>query len=272
MAVNAITPCFQCDNCIRGYTSQCREMLGGWKFANLKDGVFAEYFHVNSAEANLVRIPDSLTDEQAVYTCDMMSTGFAGAENAAIPMGGTVAVFAQGPVGLMATVGARLQGAGLVIAVETVPQRQELAKQFGADEVVDFQERDAVEAILELTDGQGVDSSIEALGGQATFEMCIKATRPGGTISNVGYHGDGEYVKIPRQAWGVGMSDMTIRTALCPGGKVRMRRLLRLLETGRVDPTPMTTHTFAFEDVEQAFHMMDTKQDGIIKPLIEFSH
>lgn len=272
VAVNAITPCFQCDNCVRGYTSQCVEMLGGWKFANVKDGVFADYFHVNSAEANLAHIPDSVPDDRAVYTCDMMSTGFAGAENANIPMGGTVAIFAQGPVGLMATVGARLQGAGLVIVVETVPKRKELARHFGADVVIDFREQDAVEAILELTDGQGVDSSIEALGAQAAFEMCIKVTRPGGTISNVGYHGEGDYVKIPRQAWGVGMSDKTIRTALCPGGKVRMRRLLRLLETGRVDPTPMTTHTFAFDDVERAFNMMDTKEDGIVKPLIEFAH
>jgi threonine dehydrogenase-like Zn-dependent dehydrogenase len=270
VAINAITPCFLCDNCVRGFTSQCTEMLGGWKFANVKDGVFADYFHVNSAEANLALIPDSVSDEQAVYTCDMMSTGFAGAENADIPIGGTVAVFAQGPVGLMATVGARLQGAGLVIAVESVPERKELARHFGADEVVDFQQRDAVEAIMELTSSEGVDSSIEALGAQETFEMCIRATRPGGTISNVGYHGKGDDVKIPRQAWGVGMSDKTIRTALCPGGKVRMRRLLRLLQTGRVDPTPLTTHTFPFDDLAQALHMMESKEDNIIKPLIEF--
>ncbi|MCA9219104.1 MAG: alcohol dehydrogenase catalytic domain-containing protein, partial [Planctomycetales bacterium] len=139
VAVNAISPCFHCDNCVRGYTSQCTEMLGGWKFANVTDGVFADYFHVNSADANLTSIPDSVSDERAVYTCDMMSTGFAGAENADIPMGGSVAIFAQGPVGLMATVGARLQGAGLVIAVEAVPKRKELAKHFGADEVVDFE-------------------------------------------------------------------------------------------------------------------------------------
>lgn len=270
VAVNAITPCFACDNCLRGYSSQCTEMLGGWQFANTRDGVFAGRFHVNQAEANLALIPDSVSDEQAVYACDMMSTGFAGAENANIPMGGTVAVFAQGPVGLMATVGARLQGAGLVIAVETVPRRKTLAEHFGADVVVDYQEQDAVETILGLTDGQGVDSSIEALGGQATFEMCVRVTRPGGTISNVGYHGDGEYVKIPREAWGVGMSDQTIRTALCPGGKVRMRRLLRLLEAGRFDPTPMTTHTFAFDDLGRAFRMMQSKEDDIIKPMITF--
>lgn len=180
VAVNAITPCYKCPNCLRGYTSQCTEMLGGWKFANIKDGVFAEYFHVNEAEANLAAIPETVPDEKAVYTTDMISTGFLGAEHANIPIGGSVAVFAQGPVGLMATVGARLLGAGLVIAVESVPKRKGLAKHFGADVVVDFREKDFVQAILDLTNGEGVDSAIEALGSEATFEACIKVTRPGG--------------------------------------------------------------------------------------------
>lgn len=271
VAVNAITPCYECDNCQRGYTSQCQAMLGGWKFANIKDGVFAEYFHVNDANANLAPIPDSIPDEKAVYACDMMSTGFAGAENADIPIGGTAAVFAQGPVGLMATLGCRLLGAGLVIAVESDPKRKELARFYGADEVVDFKKVDPVEQIKKLTGGAGVDSAIEALGGQATFEACIGATRPGGTISNVGYHGDGTYVKIPRMEWGVGMSDKTIRTALCPGGRERMMRLMRLLDTGRVDPTPMTTHTFDFGEIGKAFEMMKTKEDDVIKPLVRFA-
>ena len=270
IAVNAITPCFACANCQRGYSSQCQDMLGGWKFANVRDGSFAEYFLVNDARANLARIPDALTDEEALYATDMMSTGFAGAENADIPMGGTVAVFAQGPVGLMATVGARLQGAGRVIGVETMPNRKEMARHFGADEVVDFKEVDAVEAIMDLTDGEGVDAAIEALGAQASFQACVEVTRPGGTISNIGYHGDGDTVDIPREAWGVGMSDKTIRTALCPGGSERMYRLMRLIDTGRVDPTPMTTHRFDFDEIEHAFEMMKTKADGIIKPLIQF--
>ncbi|MCL6558716.1 MAG: NAD(P)-dependent alcohol dehydrogenase [Firmicutes bacterium] len=270
VVVNAITPCYRCENCQRGFTSQCTQMLGGWRFANTKDGSMAEYFHVNDAEANLVPIPDSVSDEAALYTTDMMSTGFMGEEHASIPLGGTVAIFGQGPVGLMATAGSRLLGAGLIIAVETVPKRQELARHFGADVVVDFAKVDPVEEILRLTDGQGVDSAIEAFGAQETFENCIKVTRPGGTISNIGYHGEGDYIKIPRLAWGVGMSDKTIRTGLCPGGKERMKRLLRLIETGRIDPTPLTTHRFKFEEVEKAFHLMATKEDGIVKPLILF--
>jgi threonine dehydrogenase-like Zn-dependent dehydrogenase len=271
VAVNAITPCYKCANCLRGYTSQCTEMLGGWKFANIKDGVFAEYFHVNNAEANLAPIPEGVPDEAAVYTTDMMSTGFMGAEHARIPVGGTVAVFAQGPVGLMATAGARLSGAGLVIAVETVANRKELARHYGADVVIDFEERDPVKAILEATGGEGVDAAIESLGSQKTFEDCINATRPGGTISNIGYHGEGDSVNIPRRGWGVGMGDKTIRTGLCPGGKERMQRLLRLIENERVDPTRMTTHTFTFERLDRAFDMMKTKADDIIKPLIDFS-
>lgn len=270
VVINAITPCFKCDNCLRGFTSQCGTALGGYKFTFQKDGTFAEYFHVNDAESNVVPIPDSVSDEAALYTADMMSTGFMGAENANIPLGGTVAVFGQGPVGLMATAGAKLLGAGLIIAVESIPKRQEIAKQFGADLIVDFTKVDPVEEILRLTDGEGVDSAIEALGLQITFENCIKATRPGGTISNAGYHGEGEYVKIPNQAWGLGMADKTIRSGLCPGGKERMRRLLRLIETGKIDPTPLTTHRFKFEDAEKALALMTSKEDGIIKPIILF--
>jgi threonine dehydrogenase-like Zn-dependent dehydrogenase len=270
VAVNAITPCYLCENCLRGYTSQCTEMLGGWKFANVKDGNLAEYFHVNGAQANLAPIPESLSDDRAVYCADMLSTGFMAAEHANIPLGGSVAVFGQGPVGLMATAGARLLGAGLVIAVESIPQRRSLAARFGADVVIDFTREEPLDRIRQLTAGHGVDSAIEALGAPSTLESCVRATRAGGTISNVGYHGHGESLQIPRLAWGVGMGDKTIRTGLCPGGSERMKRLMRLIEGGRIDPTPLTTHRFAFDDIERGFRMMQTKEDGILKPLISF--
>ena len=270
VTVGAITPCWRCENCQRGYPSQCGQPLGGWKFANVKDGNLAEFFHVNDAQANLAPIPDEIPDEAAVYTCDMMSTGLVGAEHGAIPAGGTVAVFGLGPVGLMATAFARLLGAGLVIGVDGVHERQSLARRFGADETVDFQTTDPVARILQLTDGRGVDTSIEALGAPETFANCVRVTRPGGTISNIGYHGRGDSVPIPRLEWGVGMSDQVIRTGLCPGGRVRMERLLRLISARRVDPTPLTTHRFGFLEIEKAFHLMATKSDGIIKPLIVF--
>lgn len=270
VAVGAITPDFKCENCQNGYPSQCSGMLGGWKFSNTKDGVFAEYFHVNDADANLAHIPADISDDVAVYVADMLSTGFMGAEHANIPIGGTVAVFALGPVGLMAIAGARLRGAGLIIGVDCIPEREKLARHYGADEIIDFTQTDPVEEIMRLTSGEGVDSAIEALGSQKTFELCIKTTKPGGTISVIGYYGEGEYVNIPRLEWGVGMSDKTICTGLCPGGRLRMERLLRIIEMGRVDPSLMTTHTFSFNQVDKALHMMETKEDGIIKPLIVF--
>jgi threonine dehydrogenase-like Zn-dependent dehydrogenase len=270
VAVGAITPDWDSLAAQDGHPSQSNEPLGGWKFANVKDGTFAEYVHVNQADANMASIPDGVTDHEAVYVTDMMSTGFMGAENAEIPVGGTVAVFAQGPVGLMATKGARLQGAGRVIAVETVPERQELAREYGADDVVDFEDGDPVEQIHDLTDGEGVDAAIEALGTSGTFEQCIKVTKAGGTVANVGYHGEGEYVNIPREDWGVGMAEIDIATGLCPGGRLRLERLLRLLENDRVDPTKMTTHEFGFDEIDEAFRLMETKEEGIIKPLVEF--
>ncbi|MFB6135915.1 MAG: NAD(P)-dependent alcohol dehydrogenase [Halobacteriaceae archaeon] len=270
VAVGAITPDWGSVAAQDGHPSQSNQALGGWKFANVKDGTFAEYVHVNDADANLAHVPESVSDEAAVYVTDMMSTGFMGAEHADVPVGGTVAVFAQGPVGLMATRGAALRGAGQIIAVETVPSRQELARAYGADAVVDFEEGDPVEQILELTDGAGVDAAIEALGSSRTLEQCVKVTKPGGTISNVGYHGEGEYVNVPREEWGVGMAEKDIVTGLCPGGRLRLRRLLRLLEAGRVDPTRMTTHEFSFDETDEAFRLMETKEDDVVKPLVDF--
>ncbi|MFB4299702.1 NAD(P)-dependent alcohol dehydrogenase [Actinomadura sp. NTSP31] len=253
-----------------GYPSQSGGPLGGFKFANSKDGVFAEYFHVNEADANLAKIPDGVSDEAAVYCADMLSTGFMGAEHGNIPMGGTVAVLAQGPVGLMATAGARLLGAGLVIGIESVPDRQKLARTYGADEIVDFTKEDVVDRVLELTGGRGVDTAIEALGADATFQTAVKIVRPGGTISNIGYYGEGEFVRIPRAEWGVGMADKTIASGLCPGGRLRMERLLRILETQRFDPTRMTTHTFSFDEMERAFEVSDKKLEDVVKVLVAF--
>lgn len=270
VAVGAITPDWGSLAAQDGHPSQSQQALGGWKFANVKDGVFADYFHVNEADANMAAIPESVSDEAAAYVTDMMSTGFRAAERANIPVGGTVAVFAQGPVGLMATKGAALQGAGQIIAVESVPKRQELAEYYGADEVVDFTEGDTVEAIIDLTDGEGVDAAIEALGSNTTFQHCVEVTKPGGVISNVGYHGEGEYVNVPRDGWGVGMAEKDIVTSLCPGGRLRLQRLLRLLEQDRVDPTRMTTHEFGFDEIDDAFHLMESKEEGIIKPVIQF--
>ena len=151
-----------------------------------------------------------------------------------------------------------------------MPNRQELARRYGADEIIDFTRENVVDRVFDLTDGDGVDTAIEALGADATFQDAVKITKPGGTVSNTGYFGEGEFVHIPRAEWGVGMADKTIATGLCPGGRLRMERLLRVLESKRVDPTFMTTHTYRFDDMERAFEVSDQKLDDVIKPLITF--
>lgn len=194
-----------------------------------------------------------------------------GAEHAQIEIGDTVVVFAQGAVGLCATIGARLLGAGRIITVESRPERQALSRQYGADDVVDFTEGDPVEQIMDLTGGVGADAAIEALGFPQTFEAALACLKAGGTLSNIGYHGENPApLQLDLMAFGLGMGDKTIRTGLCTGGSDRMRRLFTLMTTGKVDPAAMTTHRFGFDDVEHAFTMMADKQDDIIKPLITF--
>ena len=180
------------------------------------------------AQANLTPVPDALTDEQVLMCPDIMSTGFSGAESGGVRIGDVVAVFAQGPIGLCATGGARLMGASRIIVVDGVPGRLETARRLGADDVVDFRDGDPVAAIMDLTGGRGVDVAIEALGTQATFENCLRVLRPGGTLSSLGvYSGD---LRIPLGPFGAGIADLKIVTTLCPGGRERMRRLMAVIE------------------------------------------
>jgi threonine dehydrogenase-like Zn-dependent dehydrogenase len=138
---------------------------------------------VPDARANLAPIPPGLTDEEVLLVPDIFSTGLSGAESGNVRVGDSVAVFAQGPIGLCATVGARLRGAALIVAIDSVPQRLEMARRFGANVVINYREQDPIAKIKRLTDGRGVDVAIEALGQQATFENCLRAIRPGGTPS-----------------------------------------------------------------------------------------
>jgi threonine dehydrogenase-like Zn-dependent dehydrogenase len=239
---------------------------GGWKFGNTIDGCQAEYVLVPDAMGNLAPVPDGLTDEQVLMCPDIMSTGFSGAERGGVRIGDMVAVFAQGPIGLCATAGAKLMGASTIIAVDRVPERLDMARRLGADHVVDFSQTDPVKEILRLTGGRGVDVAIEALGTQATFEACLRVLRPGGTLSSLGVYSSD--LKIPLDAYAAGLGDHTIVTTLCPGGKERMRRLMSVIETGRVDLGAMVTHRFKLDDIEDAYELFANQRDGVFKVAI----
>lgn len=237
--------------------------LGGWRFGNTIDGCQAEYVLVPDAMANLSPVPDTLTDEQVLMCPDIMSTGFAGAESGKIRIGDSVAVFAQGPIGLCATAGARLLGAATIIAVDRVPERLAIATRMGADHVIDARQSDPVSEIMRLTAGRGVDVAIEALGQQQTFESCLRVLKPGGTLSSLGVYS--EDLRIPLDAFHAGLGDHQIVSTLCPGGKERMRRLLNVVAGARIDLTPLVTHHFKLDDIETAYDLFANQRDGVLK-------
>ena len=261
--VGAITPCGQCFYCLNGSHSQCGGPLGGWRFGNTIDGAWAEYLLVPDARANLAPIPDGLTDEQVVLIPDIFSTGLSGAESGNVRVGDAVAVFAQGPIGLCATLGAKLRGAALIVGVDSSPARLAMAKRFGADVVINFEEQDPLAEIRRLTGGRGVDVAIEALGRQETFENALRAIRVGGTLSSLGVY-SGKLV-APYEPLYAGLGDQRIVTTLCPGGKERMRRLMEMVAHGRVDLGPLVTHRFALDDILDAFDVFSHQREGVLK-------
>lgn len=239
----------------------------GWRFGNLIDGTQAEYVLVPDAQANLAPIPDGLTDEQVLMCPDIMSTGFKGAENANIRIGDTVVVFAQGPIGLCATAGARLLGATTIIAVDGNDHRLGIAKKLGADVTLNFKTCDVVDEVMKLTGGKGADSSIEALGTQATFESALRSLKPGGTLSSLGVYSSD--LTIPLSAFAAGLGDHKINTALCPGGKERMRRLMEVVDSGRIDLGVLVTHHYKLEDIVAAYDLFANQRDGVLKIAIK---
>jgi alcohol dehydrogenase len=265
--VGAITPCGQCHGCLSGHLSQCGhgdgyEAIGGWRFGNTIDGAQAEYLLVPYAQANLAKIPDELRDDQVVLLADIASTGFSGAESGGVRPGDSVVVYGQGPIGLCATVGARLMGAALVIGVDPDPHRREVAHRMGADATLDPHGVDVGAEVRKLTGG-GVDVSIEALGTQGTFESALRSLRPGGTLSSLGvYSGK---LAVPYDAFAAGLGDYRIVTTLCPGGKERMRRLMALVMSGRVDLTPLLTHRFPLDRIGEAYALFGEHRDGVLK-------
>ena len=239
----------------------------GWRFGNLIDGTQAEYVLVPDAQANLAPIPDGLTDEQVLMCPDIMSTGFKGAENARIKIGDTVVVFAQGPIGLCATAGARLLGASTIITVDGNDHRLGISKKLGADITLNFNNCDVVDEIMKLTGGRGADSSIEALGTQATFESALRVLKPGGTLSSLGVYS--KDLTIPLSAFAAGLGDHAIATALCPGGKERMRRLMNVVAAGRIDLGVMVTHTYQLDKIVEAYELFSHQRDGVLKIAIK---
>lgn len=271
VVVPAITPDWNSLEAQRGYSMHSGGMLAGWKFSNFKDGVFAEYFHVNDADGNLALIPEGVDPIEAVMLCDMVPTGFHGVELADVQFGDSVCVIGIGPVGLMAVAGAALRGASKLFAVGSRPKCVEVAKEFGATDIINYREGDIVEQIMEKTQGKGVDKVVIAGGNSDTFIQAVKIVKPGGRIGNVNYLGSGDFIQIPRVEWGNGMAHKTIVGGLMPGGRLRMEKLASLIQTNRISPKKLITHRFnGMEHIEEALLLMKDKPKDLIKPVVIF--
>jgi threonine dehydrogenase-like Zn-dependent dehydrogenase len=267
--VPAITPDWEAVESQSGYSQHSGGMLNGWKFSNTKDGTFAEYFHVNQADGNLAHLPSDINVEDAVMLSDMVPTGFHGANNAEVGYGDTVVVIGIGPVGLMAVAGSVLRGAGRVFGVGSRKKCQEVAKYYGATDLINYRDGDIVTQIKEAMNGKPVDKVILAGGGLETFDQAVRLVKPGGIVSNINYLGTGDYIKIPRVEWGLGMGHIRVIGGLMPGGRKNMEYLSRVLQNKRLDVSPLLTHRYdRWADLEKGLLLMKDKPADLIKPVV----
>lgn len=257
VVVSCLLCCGTCRRCMEGEHQVC-ETFGAP--ANLLFGAQGEFFLVNGAQTSMAKVPDSLEDEQVLFVTDIMSTGFAAIERAELKPGDTVAIFAQGPVGLCATAGARTYGAGLIIAVEGIPERAAMAKRFGADVVVD--PANAVAEIMRLTGNRGVDVAVEALGHEVTFQNACAVVRNGGTVSSVGVYGGYSELRLPT---GGSFMHRKVVTTLCPVGTARMERLMALVKGGKVDLRPLLTHSLKLSETPAGYDLFRKREGGVLK-------
>ena len=254
---SCLVGCGKCHECMTVDHSVCS---GG---GHVLFGCQAEYYAVPFADINAAKVPEGVSDEAALFATDIMSTGFGAIERAGAAFGDSVAIFAQGPLGLCATAGARARGCGLIIAVDTVPERLEMSKKLGANVVINAKEKDAVAEIMSLTNNQGVDVAVEAVGTQPTFESCTRVVRRGGTVSSIGVYGLTPQVSMPTLS--PSFLHRRIVTTLCPSGSERLEHLLGLLQNSDVDLTPLFTHHMKLADMPKAYDLFRAKTDGVLK-------
>jgi alcohol dehydrogenase len=245
--VSCISACGRCRFCREGRYGQCRGG-GGWVLGHTIDGTQAEYARIPFADTSLYKLPASVSDEEAVMLSDILPTSYeVGVLNGVVRPADVVAVVGAGPIGLAATLTARLFSPRHVITIDLADSRLELAKQFGADETVNSGRDDVVARIRALTDDLGADVVIEAVGIPETFELCTRLVRPGGRVANVGVHGKPASLALDK-LWA---ADITITTGLVD--TYSTPTLLQMVASGQLSAKPFATHHFELADIEKAY-------------------
>ena len=245
--ISCISSCGKCANCKKGMYSHC-ENDGGWILGNLIDGTQAEYVHIPFADNSLYPIPEGADEEAFVMLSDILPTGFeCGVLNGKINPGDTVAIVGGGPIGLAALLTAQFYSPSELIVVDTDDNRLEVAKSFGATQVVDNKDGKAVEKIMALTKSRGVDVAIEAIGIPASFDVCQEIVTAGGHIANIGVHGKPVELQIDK-LWS---KNITLTTRLVD--TVTTPMLLKTVMSGKIKPKKLITHHFTLDNVIKAY-------------------
>ena len=264
VAVNVDTFCGECYFCRRGYVNNCTHEHGGWALGCRIDGGQAEYVRVPFADNGLTKIPDEVTDEAALFTGDILSTGYWGASLAEIKPADTVAVIGAGPTGLCTLMCARLYGPGMVIAIDTSDERLELAKEQGlADVIINPLKQDVEQEVKKLTLGRGADAVLEVAGGRDTFRMAWKIARPNAVVCVVALYEEPQILPLP---------DMYGKNLVFKTGGVDAsccEEIMKLLKAGKLDTSCLITHRTKLEHIMEAYDVFENKRDHVIKYAIE---
>lgn len=249
--VPAITTCGKCGPCRSAMPSHCATVGGiGWIFGHLVDGTQAELVRVPYAETSVHVLPETVTNEEAIFLADVLPTGFEmGVQNAAVQPGDSVVVVGAGPIGLAAIKTAGLYGAATVIAVDISESRLKRSIAFGADMTINSEREDVRARVLEITNGLGANVAIEAVGIPETFDVCTELVRPGGRIANVGVHGKPVTFHL-EDLW---IKNITLTTGLVNGTTVGT--LLELVAHGKIDAAAFGTHSFQLDQMVDAYEV-----------------
>ena len=263
VAVNVETFCGSCFFCQRGFVNNCTDPSGGWALGCRIDGGQAEYVRVPYADNGLTKIPDSVTDRQALFTGDILSTGYWAAQISQIQPGDTVLVLGAGPTGLCTMMCARLYRPAHILAVEPDPARRALAQAQGwADEAVEPGPH-AAEVLRSWTDGRGADVVLEAAGGRDTFQTAWQLARPNATVTVVAMYEEPQVLPLP-DMYGKNLTFKTGGVDACHCGEI-----LELIAAGKLDTEPLITHTYPLERVMEAYDLFEQKGDGVLKIAVQ---